>query len=146
MVEFISDSGDIWVGNFAKGWISGLNAIHCELGAKAIVVVAGGAGYIIDVNERRLVRDLFGNIQDILFVAEFGAIIVSNGFWLEAFNAHQIIWKSRRFSWDGIRHIACSGVIVTGEAFDPMSDKWFPFRVDLSSGEVEGGSYTGPSM
>ena len=35
---------------------------------------------------------------------------------------------------------------MTGESFDPLSNDWVAFRIDLSSGEVEGGSYTSLAM
>ena len=147
VVEFVSPDGASWVGNFAKGWMNGQSVIHSELGSAAIVVVAGGTGYVVDANEKRLVREIAeGEIQCVWFVAEIHAVIVSNGLWLEAFNAHQIIWRSRRFSWDGIRHVVRSGVAMTGESFDPLSNDWVAFRIDLSSGEVEGGSYTSLAM
>lgn len=146
VVEFAGPDGASWIGNFAQGWMSGQNAVLCELGSTAIVVVAGGAGYIVDANEKRLVREMTSGIQYICFVAGIRAVVVSNGLWLEAFNAYQAIWRSRRFSWDGIRHVICSDLAMTGEAFDPMSNDWVAFRADLSSGEVEGGSYTSPAM
>jgi len=145
VVEFKLDHGGSWIGNFANGLAGGRSAIHSDLGARAILVVASGAGYIVDATERR-VRELPIEIQHMWFVTELQALVVTNGLWIEAFNADELIWRSRRFSWDGVRHVARSNMAVTGEAFDPLSGDWIPFRVDLTSGEVKGGSYSGPSM
>jgi hypothetical protein len=146
VVEFVSRSGEHWVGNFATGWAGGLSAVRPELGPSAVVVVAEGSGYIVDADEKALVREMAGDVQYIWFVAELGAIVVSNGLWFEAFDAQRLRWQSPRVSWDGIRNVACSGSALKGEAFDPTSDKWLPFRLDLASGEVEGGTYSGPPL
>ncbi|MFH1554715.1 MAG: hypothetical protein ABII76_07615 [Pseudomonadota bacterium] len=79
MVEFVCHRGESWTGNFAKGGIGGQSAVHSELGSSAVVVVAEGAGYIVDADEKKLVREIAGDIQYIWFVAELNAMIVSNG-------------------------------------------------------------------
>jgi hypothetical protein len=147
VVEFFGHDEESWIGNFATSWVSGQRGIYSEQGPECVVVVADGAGYIVDANEKQLVRVMASNIQYISFVAKLKCMIVSNGLWFEAFNAHQLIWQSRRVSWNRIRHVSCSDSAITGEADDPTSgSRWLPFRLDLSSGEVEGGSYDGPAM
>jgi hypothetical protein len=146
VVEFSPDSGDTWVGNFGKFWEGGKSSVHTELGARAVVVIAGGSGYVIDAEEQRLVRELGFDIQHIWFESELRAMVVSNGLWFDAFNADRMLWRSRRLSWDGIRNVMRSGLLATGEAFDPMADRWLPFRLNLSNGEVRGGSYNGPDI
>jgi hypothetical protein len=108
--------------------------------------VAGGSGYLVDTETRRLIREIGFDIQHIWFNDDLEAMIVSNGLWFEAFNAKKVIWRSRRFSWDGIRKLEQSGEALTGEAFDPMTDSWLPFRPKLNTGHVQGGSYNGPDM
>ena len=146
VVEFEASGGEVWVGNFARFWEGGETSVHTDLGPRAVVVVAGGSGYLVDAEERRLVRDIGFGINHIWFDDELGAMIVSNGLWFEAFDAEKVVWRSRRLSWDGIRNLARSGRALTGEAFDPMTDRWVPFRLDLITGSVEGGSYNGPDM
>lgn len=109
-----------------------------------MVVVAGGAGYLIDAEERRLVREIDPNIQQIWFDEKLRTMIVANGLWIEAYDAEKIVWRSRRFSWDGMRSLTQSGAALTGEAFDPMTDQWLPFSLNLITGDVQGGSYQGP--
>lgn len=46
-----------------------------------------------------------------------------------------------RISWDGMRNLERDVEAISGEAWDPMQNLWLPFRADLRSGEVEGGSY-----
>jgi len=145
VIEFTDNSGDRWVGNFARG-----HGIVCdvrdELGEKAIIVVACGAGYVVDARARCLTRELNGGITGIWYRHGLRAMIVTNGVWFEAFDASTMLWKSRRLSWDGVRAVEFSAVTVRGEAYSPFSDDWAPFEVSLSDGEVVGGSYTGPPM
>lgn len=146
VVEFTRDGRETWVGNFAKFWDGGETSVHTELGSHAVLVVAGGSGYLVDAEERRLVREIGFDIQRVWFNDELQALIVSNGLWFEAFDAGKVVWRSRRFSWDGIQNVEQSGMTLTGEAFDPMTDRWLPFHLNLMTGDVQGGSYNGPDM
>ena len=147
VVEFTMDHGNSWVGNFAKTWEGWATGVYPELGPHAALVVAGGAGYIVDADERRLVRELGSDIKHVWFQPELGAFIVSNELWFEAFDASRTLWRSRRFSWDEIRNMSRDGLTVTGEAYDPTgADAWRPFSLNLENGEVAGGSYNGPPM
>lgn len=145
-MEFASNGDEPWVGNFAKYCAESPSSVHADLGSRAVVVVAGGAGYVVDTQERRLVREIGFDIRHIWFDIGIQAMVMSNGLRFEAFDAHAILWRIRRFSWDGIRNVESSGAIVTGEAPDPMSEQWIPFRLELSTGDVQGGSYNGPAM
>lgn len=146
VVEFETALGNTWVGNFAKydSGESSISSIHTDLGPKATVVVAAGAAYLVDVDGRCLVREIGFDVHYVSFVAEIDAFVVSNGLWFEAFNAHEVLWRSRRFSWDGIRNVSRNGVTIKGEAVEAPTDIWLSFRLDVLSGNVEGGSYSGP--
>jgi hypothetical protein len=143
VVEFQTNAGATWVGNFAK-WSETESSIHTELGDTAVVIAAGGAGYIVDPEKRVVVREIGFDIQQVWFVPELNAIVVSNGLWFEAFDRHHRLWRSRRLSWDGTRNVYRSGTVASGEAYTPIGDDWLPFRIDLATGDVEGGSYNGP--
>lgn len=146
VVEFTNEAGEVWVGNFRKFLDGRETSIRTELGIHAVVVVAGGFGYVIDAEERRLVREIGMDIEHIWFDENLQAMIVSNGLWFEAFDAGKVAWRSRRFSWDGIRALQRSPTELVGEAFDPTGNRWLPFRLNLMTGEVQGGSYQGPDM
>lgn len=142
VVEF--DTGNRqWVGNFADGWRQGVSSLHTELGARAIVVVASGAGYVVDATSQTL-RCEFGDVTSIWFEPEIAAMIVSNDLWFHVFDAEKPIWTTRRISWDGMRNIQRDELVLRGEAYSPIEDDWSVFEVDLRSGSVAGGSYTGP--
>jgi len=146
VVEFFEDGGEAWVGNFAMFREGGETSVHTNLGAHAVVVVAGGSGYLVDAEMRRLIREIEFDVQHIWYDDGLQAMIISNGLWFEAFDAERVLWRSRRFSWDGIQNLEKSAGALMGEALDPMTHRWLPFRLSLETGEVEGGSYNGPDM
>lgn len=146
VVEFALNDDEVWVGNFAGSSDCCECSIQTELGSRAVVVVAGSHGYIVDLHERRLVHEIGPSIESIWFDNDLQVMIVTNGLWFEALDAQGVVWRSRRFSWDGMRKVAKSGRILAGEAYDPVSDTWLPFRLHLDTGEVEGGSYNGPDI
>jgi hypothetical protein len=141
IVEFINAKGEAWVANFAKFSPDGLSAVYSEFGPRAVCVVAGGAGYIVDSDERKLTREIGGPIDQCWYQPELHAMVFSNGLRFESFDGHRTLWQSPRVSWDGIRNIDCSGMIVVGEAYDPFSDSWLPLQLNLNNGKIEGGSY-----
>lgn len=141
VLEFTPEHGKPWVANFAMPRPDGFSAVYQEFGSKAVVVVSGGAGYIVDCEERRLVREINGPIDQCWYQPELHALIFSDGLGFECFDDHRTLWRSPRISWDGIRNINCSGMMVTGEAYDPFSDSWLPMQLDLRAVKLTGGSY-----
>jgi hypothetical protein len=140
VVEFVSSTAERWIGNFALGH-EGVSLIDEQFGRSATVVVAKGAGYLVDVDERMLISELSGDIE---FVqrSPSGLLIFGNGIWFEAFDGLIRRWRTLRISWDGMRNITVDGARITGEAYTPVGPPdWLPFEVDLEGGEVRGGSY-----
>lgn len=88
------------------------------------------------------------DVRRIWFEPELAAMVISNDLWFAAFNATDVLWRSQRISWDGMRNVVRQGLTVTGEAYDPTGGDrdWVPFSLDLKTGEVRGGSYNGPPM
>jgi hypothetical protein len=66
----------------------------------------------------------------------------------EAVDAWGTAWKSRRISWDGFRKVSLDEGVVRGEAYAPqgVDGTWYSFAVNVRTGEVRGGSYSGPPM
>lgn len=141
VMEFTPENGKPWVANFATLHADGFSAVYQQFGSKAVVVVAGGAGYIVDCEEHRLIREISVPIDHCWYQPELHALIFSDGLGFECFDDHRTLWRSPRISWDGIRNIDCSGMMVTGEAYDPFSDSWVPMQLDLRAVKLTGGSY-----
>lgn len=144
VVEFRSEDVS-WVGNFAPRWHPE-TSVHLDLGERAVVVIAGGAGYVVDALQRTLVRAIQMDVVRIWFEPNLGAMVVSNDLWFAAFNDRHVLWRCPRLSWDGMRDVECAEGQVTGEAYSPLDDTWRRFQLDLSTGVASGGSYNGPEM
>lgn len=134
-------TGYSWIGNFQPGFgeFSGL----VELPDGDVVVVSTGQAYVVEPSTQLLKRTFGGDICYATWVAEISALIVCNGLWFEAIGPG-CEWRSPRVSWDGIRAVRIDGGLLYGEAYDPMTDSWSDFRLDLTTGQPDGGTYNGP--
>lgn len=143
VVTFTASSGERWTGNFARGYGS-LDAVRDELGPRSTIVIASGTAYLLDVVSKTA-SEITCQADHIEFVASHNVMIIGNGLRLEAFGASGAIWRSRRISWDGMRSLRYDDQEMHGEAYSPMGPPdWLPFKLDLASGVVDGGSYNGP--
>ena len=143
VVSFTTSSGEGWTGNFAKGY-GLLDAVRDELGPAAMIVVARGTAYFLDVGSKAASEITWG-VDTIEFVASHNMMVIGNGLWFAAYGPSGRIWQSRRISWDGMRTLEISDQHIRGEAHSPMGPpEWLPFRLEIASGDVDGGSYNGP--
>ena len=106
------------------------------------MVVAGGTAYVVDANRRTLSTHFGGDIEQVVPGPASELVLVGNGLWFEALSPTGTAWRSRRISWDGMRHVALDGPILRGEAFSPdaMEGTWHALEVEVSTGSVRGGS------
>ena len=126
-----------WVGNFQRG-ITSLDVVFGSREHSRVTVIAGGQGYVVEPESRRCVRTFGGGIEHAFF---FGSrVVLSDGFTFEATDGDRLIWRTRRVSWDGVIGVRVDGERIVGEAYDPMTDVWRAFSVDVESGDVVGGS------
>jgi hypothetical protein len=140
VVRFLPRTPSTWIGNFQPGWTN-YNAVLIHPDTRTLIVVSGGQGYHIDP-ETRAVLGIFSNtICDALYDPILELLVFSDGIRLEALGTKEVLWTSERISWDGIRGLTIEGLVVAGEAYEPMSGSWSRFSVDLLSGEINGGSY-----
>lgn len=143
VVTFTTSTGERWTGNFARGHGS-LDAVRDELGPRSTIIIAGGTAYRMDI-ESKTASEVTWLADYIEYVAGHNVIIIGNGLWFDALGPSGVIWRSRRISWDGMRSLRSDGQEIHGEAYSPMGPPdWLPFKLDLMSGDVEGGSYNGP--
>src|ERR1044071_6137685 len=55
-----------------------------------------------------------------------------------------VICYQMPFGWIAISRVLSSSVVSIGVARRPMDEAWVPLTLDLRTGQVVGGSYTGP--
>lgn len=146
VVSFKASATD-WVGNFQRG-LTPHDQVLQHPDGRHVLVVAGGTAYVVDPEIQALGSHFGGQIEQIISLRDEPAVLLSNGLWLEALGAHGITWSSRRISWDGLRNVSLNGDAVRGEAYAPegADGAWYPFSVNVRTGEVTGGSYNGPPM
>ena len=80
-----------------------------------------------------------GTISEVLFLPEQRALIVGNGLWFERVEKGESVSTSRRVSWDGMLNVTVTDSTLVGEAYDPMTNDWIPFEVDLETDDLRGG-------
>jgi len=143
VVEFYPRYSQKWIGNFQPG-LGGVNDVIEHLDGEHVIVIAAGQAYVIEPETRLLVKDFGGQIEHVMQIADLDIMVFGNGLWFEALGPNGFLWQTRRLSWDGMRSILLEEMTLSGEGYDPMTDSWVPFAVDLNSGNAEGGSYNGP--
>jgi hypothetical protein len=145
VVRFTPPGVRAWVGNFIPGTLSKFQLLTSHPNGHDVIIICGGQGYIVDPSSKQLVKTIGGAIVDVFAHPTANAMVLNHqNLCFEAIGASGTIWLTGRISWDGMRAMTCSGTVLTGEAWRP-GDTWHPFRVDLETGAVEGGSYSGPA-
>lgn len=138
VVEFTPSDAPTWVGNFQRGSTS-LDVVLASCSDTTVTVIAGGRAYVVHPGSRSCARTFGDQIVQVFELVDLA--VFSNGLWMEATDGELLVWRTRRLSWDGMRDAHVDGGKIVGDAYDPMSDTWTSFTVDLATGEVEGGSY-----
>ena len=140
VVRFNPMSPDVWTGNFQRG-LTEFDTVLDHPDTRQVVVIAGGAGYVIDPQLRKETHHMSDGINYAAFLPDLGIIVVGNDLEFGAIRADGTGWSSGRISWDGIRNVSISGSVLTGEAYSPLGDAWTPFTLDLQTGECVGAIY-----
>jgi hypothetical protein len=139
VVRFFDSRGGDWVGNFQPG-LGGINAVVEHPDGHRAIVISSGQGYIVDPDDRARREYLGGQVEVSIRVPDFG-VILGNGLWFEAVGVGGTLWASERISWDGMQGLTVEGRLLTGESWDPLTDSWVPFELDLATGKSRGGSF-----
>jgi hypothetical protein len=135
-------SADSWVGNFQRG-LTSYDAVHPHPNARDLIVVAGGQAYIVEPKSRHSIEIFGAQICWSQALPERQLVLFHNGLWFTAYAPAGQLWQTRRLSWDGVRVETILYPSLSGEAWTFDGDRWVPFALDLHTGEVSGGSYTG---
>jgi hypothetical protein len=145
VVRFFPRTGESWVGNFISA-LCGVSGVFSHPDGRHLIVLSAGEGYVIDPETRQCVHCFGGQVVNVIPIPQLELLVVGNGLWFEAIGRNGILWKSPRISWDGMRNLEVHDFVLSGEAYDPMTNDWRPFKVDVLSGKPNGGSYSGPVM
>ncbi len=139
-VELTAIGGGEWVGNFQRA-IGTKDAVLFAPGrTDHVLVVAGGMGYVVELDSHALVRSFGGALNELFYLPERERIVFGNGLWFECEGPEGVVWRTPRLSWDGTEDVHLDGALLRGRAYDVNDQAWRPFAVDLETGEVEGGA------
>jgi hypothetical protein len=140
VVEFVGIGGGEWVGNFQRAIGTKDAVLFAPRRTDHVIVIAGGMGYVVEIESRTLVRTFGGAVNDLFYLPDRDAVIFGNGLWFECEGADGRIWKTPRLAWDGTKDVRLEGSLLSGNAFDAGEEAWRPFVVDIETGALEGGA------
>jgi hypothetical protein len=140
VVEFTSPNGQTWIGNFKPG-LGSIDGVLPHPDGVQVLVMAAGSVWCVDPIRRYAIE--LATAVDAMWPVDnpLGLIFSLQGLAFLRVGPRGILWRTRRISWDGFRHIEMSGPALAGEAWCPGDDSWIPFIVDLHTGHVTGGAY-----
>jgi hypothetical protein len=142
VVEFLPDTPDAWIGNFAPG-LGSYDAVCVHPNATDIVVFASGQGYVVDPQTRELKKEIGGAVNHLWPVADpLGFVLDRQGIAFFRIGPHGTYWHTRRLSWDGFKDVAFTDARIAGLAWTPVGERWVPFEVELATGRSRGGAYS----
>lgn len=130
-----------WIGDFERGPV-GLTAVRTAPSADVIFIAARGLAYFVNVSDPSQC-DVVPMVPIIHAVdaPALGLLILSSFTHLLAYDIDGERWQSERVSVDGIQIQHVDDQSLSGVAWDPSQGGRVEFRLDLATGEVEGGVY-----
>lgn len=145
VVRFFPERSEPWVANFKPG-LSDLNTAYDFPQRRKALIIAGGEGYVMSPEHKHSLLVFGGQITAVLVGPE-DQIVMPNNVDITVLTPRSgSLWRTRRISWDGFQLLRIEGNSLHGESWQPTSsgmlkDEWRPFRLDLNSRQLTGGSY-----
>lgn len=143
VVEFARTDGTTWVGNFRPG-LGGLDAVRWHPNGEQVLVASAGALWCVDPDSGAA-EEIAPAIFNIWELDSGDLLIEDQGLAFVRLGGSGVVWHTKRISWDGFKNLQLDTKQIAGEAWS-LGDSWLPFSVDLETGRVDGGSYTGPEI
>lgn len=143
VVEFVTDTGETWIGNFEPG-LGGADDVRRHPNGRDVLVIAAGTMWVVDP-DRRVAAEASPAVFAVWPVRDPDSLVMStHDLAFFRLGPKGVVWHTRRVSWDGFRDVHVSPTEITGLAWAPWEPEWSPFTVDLRTGRAQGGSYNGP--
>ena len=106
--------------------------------------MAGGYAYIIHTHRpERTVHIGLKPVAEVRVLKEDGLLLFVGFHAMVAWGRDGLAWATKRLSWEGVRITEVAEGGVRGVGWDLMKDREVEFRVDLRTGESEGGGFPG---
>lgn len=145
IVQVSPDRGESWIGIFAFGTVTpkGKSGLYSWPDPKTLCVVSNGQGYFVradDPTRHDIVK--VNPVLDVIPVASRNIVVFVNFTELVAYGESGPVWVSERLSWDGVTVTAVTSNWIGGKVWDPRVEAEVEFRVNLLTGEHEGGAWS----
>ena len=141
VIEIEPPGGTPWVGNFQLGLTSYSNAAAHPNG-QDLVVIAGGVGYIVRPDDRKLLATFGGGVLGVWQIPTFDLLVFNDsGVTFGALGPEGWRWVTRRISWDGFEAIEIAEKTIYGRAWNAIDKSWHAFSIEIATGSVRGGAY-----
>ncbi|HEX7191836.1 MAG TPA: hypothetical protein VF381_09735 [Thermoanaerobaculia bacterium] len=125
-----------WVGSFTRG-TTDYTTVQLMPDGAHLLVVACGAGYVVEAVTRSLARQAGTDIMDVLEDDEAGLLILDRAnTYFEAFGRSGPLWKTGRIGAGAFRNVEFGDGAISGETQQGSDGDWVEFSVDLGTGEV----------
>ncbi len=144
IVQVFPQSSEPWIGTFAFGTVSrnGKNGLYSWPDPQILCVVSQGQGYLVRVDDPANYEIIkVDPILDVIPVPVRNFVVFANYTELFAYGKSGPVWVTDRLAWDGIKLMRVTTDHIEGEVWDPRVEGNVGFKVDLSNGTHEGGSY-----
>jgi hypothetical protein len=108
-----------------------------------LLVVSRGAGYFVKTDDPQTWSDTDSKIIPVMGLhplADLEMIVMHDHTTVAAFAAGPMLWKTGRISFDGIVIKQIGTDYIEGEGWDPTARVPPKFRINLRTGEHEGGA------
>ena len=142
-VEIVPAEGTSWIARFASSQLSP-NALTVGLyhpNPRKLCVLAGGAGYEVDVEERTNWALIpLSPIMGVIATAEKRAFIFWDYSRLSLMCVDGIVWTTPPISWDGVSNVSLDGDRIVADVWDAPTGKTTKGVVRLQDGSVLAGS------
>lgn len=110
--------------------------------AEEMCAVAGGYAYVIDTGRPEVSTHVeMRPVVTVLEEVDAGVLVFVGFHTVAAWGVDGMAWETGRLSWEGLRLDAVQDGVLRGWGWDVMSDREVAFRVDLRTGEHEGGAF-----
>jgi hypothetical protein len=135
IVRFWRSSSEAWIGNFRRGE-TGHDAVYLHPDGKRVVVIAGGADYLVRPETKSLEGCTTDNISYSCEILDLRILLFGDnaGFWAE--DEVGRMWTTSRTFWDGIEVTKISKTILMGRCYSVLDEMWHEFILDLVTGEI----------
>lgn len=137
VVRFHPPSAESWVGNFQPG-MCGCDGVFMHPDGRTVIVLSGGQAYHLDPQSRTCLRYFGGCISTVIREGLRGLVLLADSEQLWLLESAGLRWVSERVSLDGIRDLRIEPDAIVGEAYAPMSDRWYSIAVSLDTGRLRG--------